>query len=53
MTGKLSGKAAVVTGGTANIGRLFAGALADDGADVLVHYTARAARTRPRRSSAS
>lgn len=38
MTGKLSGKVAIVAGGTANIGKLFAEALADDGADVMVHY---------------
>ena len=38
MARKLSGKVAVVTGGTANIGKLFAEALADDGADVMVHY---------------
>jgi NAD(P)-dependent dehydrogenase (short-subunit alcohol dehydrogenase family) len=38
MTGKLSGKVAVVTGGTANIGKLFSEALADDGANVVVHY---------------
>jgi NAD(P)-dependent dehydrogenase (short-subunit alcohol dehydrogenase family) len=38
MTGKLAGKVAVVTGGTANIGKLFATALAEDGANVVVHY---------------
>src|SRR5690242_14050020 len=38
MTGKLNGKVAIVAGGTANIGKLFAEALADDGADVMVHY---------------
>ncbi|MEV6286243.1 SDR family oxidoreductase [Kribbella sp. NPDC051770] len=44
MTGKLSGKVAIVAGGSANIGKLFAEALADDGADVVVHYNS------PRRS---
>lgn len=33
-----SGKVAIVTGGTANLGKLFAECLADDGADVVVHY---------------
>jgi NAD(P)-dependent dehydrogenase (short-subunit alcohol dehydrogenase family) len=33
-----SGRVAIVTGGTANLGRLFAEALAHDGADVMVHY---------------
>lgn len=32
------GKVAIVTGGTANLGRLFAEALASDGAHVMVHY---------------
>jgi NAD(P)-dependent dehydrogenase (short-subunit alcohol dehydrogenase family) len=45
MTGKLAGKVAIVTGGTANIGRLFTEALATDGADVVVHYNS------PRRSA--
>jgi NAD(P)-dependent dehydrogenase (short-subunit alcohol dehydrogenase family) len=38
MSGSQAGKVAVVTGGTANLGRLFATALAQDGADVVVHY---------------
>ena len=38
MSGPQSGKVALVTGGTANLGRLFAEQLADDGADVMVHY---------------
>jgi NAD(P)-dependent dehydrogenase (short-subunit alcohol dehydrogenase family) len=38
MTGTLSGKVAIVTGGTANLGSLFAKALADDGASIVVHY---------------
>lgn len=38
MSGSQSGKVALVTGGTANLGRLFAEQLADDGADVMVHY---------------
>lgn len=33
-----AGKVAIVTGGTANLGRLFAEALAGDGADVMVQY---------------
>jgi NAD(P)-dependent dehydrogenase (short-subunit alcohol dehydrogenase family) len=37
-TTKQAGKVAIVTGGTANLGRLFAGSLAGDGADVMVHY---------------
>jgi NAD(P)-dependent dehydrogenase (short-subunit alcohol dehydrogenase family) len=45
MTGKLTGKVAVVTGGTANIGKLFAEALAEDGANVVVNYNS------PRRSA--
>ncbi|MFH8788594.1 SDR family oxidoreductase [Streptomyces roseoverticillatus] len=38
MAGVLSGKAAIVTGGSANLGKRFATALAQDGADVMVHY---------------
>jgi NAD(P)-dependent dehydrogenase (short-subunit alcohol dehydrogenase family) len=38
MSGTLSGKVAIVTGGTANLGLLFAQALADDGANLVVHY---------------
>lgn len=38
MPGTLHGKVAIVTGGTANLGRLFAHSLAQDGADVVVHY---------------
>jgi NAD(P)-dependent dehydrogenase (short-subunit alcohol dehydrogenase family) len=38
MSGKLTGQVAIVTGGTANLGKLFAQALADDGADLVVHY---------------
>ena len=38
MTGTQTGKVAIVTGGTANMGRLFATQLAQDGADVMVHY---------------
>ena len=38
MPGKQSGKVAIVTGGTANLGKLFAGAMADDGADIMVAY---------------
>lgn len=43
-TGELAGRAAIVTGSARNIGRAIALALADGGADVLVHaHTARAA----------
>lgn len=38
MPGPQHGKVAIVTGGTANMGRLFAHSLAADGADVVVHY---------------
>jgi NAD(P)-dependent dehydrogenase (short-subunit alcohol dehydrogenase family) len=34
----LAGKVAIVTGGTANLGKLFAESLARDGANVVVHY---------------
>jgi NAD(P)-dependent dehydrogenase (short-subunit alcohol dehydrogenase family) len=37
-TAKQAGKVAIVTGGTANLGRLFAESLAADGANVMVHY---------------
>lgn len=38
MTGTQTGRTAIVTGGTANLGRLFARCLAGDGANVVVHY---------------
>lgn len=38
MSGTQAGKVAIITGGTANIGKLFSEALADDGANVVVHY---------------
>jgi NAD(P)-dependent dehydrogenase (short-subunit alcohol dehydrogenase family) len=38
MTGSQTGKVAIVTGGSANLGKLFAESLASDGADVVVHY---------------
>ncbi len=38
MTGSQTGKVAIVTGGTANLGKLFALSLAQDGANVMVHY---------------
>ncbi|HEY2562472.1 MAG TPA: SDR family oxidoreductase [Acidimicrobiales bacterium] len=38
MTSNISGKVAIVTGGSANLGKLFSEALADDGANVVVHY---------------
>ncbi|MBA0048549.1 MULTISPECIES: SDR family oxidoreductase [Mycobacteriaceae] len=44
MSGPLAGKLALVTGGSANLGSLFAHSLASDGADILVHYNS------PRRS---
>ena len=49
MTGSQAGKVAIVTGGSANIGRLFAESLASDGANVVVHYNSprRPAKLRP------
>jgi NAD(P)-dependent dehydrogenase (short-subunit alcohol dehydrogenase family) len=38
MSGSQAGKVAIVTGGSANLGRLFAESLASDGANVVVHY---------------
>ena len=38
MSGSQSGKVAIVTGGSANLGELFATCLAQDGADIVVHY---------------
>ena len=38
MTGSQTGKVAIVTGGSANLGKLFAESLASDGANVVVHY---------------
>lgn len=38
MSGPQTGKVAIVTGGTANLGKLFAEALAADGANLVVHY---------------
>ncbi len=38
MTGANTGKVAIVTGGVDNLGRLFADALASEGANVVVHY---------------
>jgi NAD(P)-dependent dehydrogenase (short-subunit alcohol dehydrogenase family) len=38
MTGTQTGKVAIVTGGSANLGKLFSESLASDGADVVVHY---------------
>jgi NAD(P)-dependent dehydrogenase (short-subunit alcohol dehydrogenase family) len=38
MTGTQAGRVAIVTGGTANIGKLFSESLANDGANVVVHY---------------
>jgi NAD(P)-dependent dehydrogenase (short-subunit alcohol dehydrogenase family) len=38
MPGPQHGKVALVTGGTANLGRLFSEQLAADGANVMVHY---------------
>lgn len=38
MTGSLTGKVAIVTGGSANLGKLFSQSLASDGASVVVHY---------------
>ncbi|GAB2627549.1 putative short chain dehydrogenase/reductase [Paractinoplanes abujensis] len=38
MTGTLAGKVAIVTGGTANLGKLFAESLAGDGANLVLHY---------------
>jgi NAD(P)-dependent dehydrogenase (short-subunit alcohol dehydrogenase family) len=38
MDTNLTGKVAIVTGGSANLGKLFSEALADDGASVAVHF---------------
>ena len=38
MTGSQAGKVAIVTGGSANLGRLFAESLASDGANIVIHY---------------
>jgi NAD(P)-dependent dehydrogenase (short-subunit alcohol dehydrogenase family) len=38
MSGKQAGKVAIVTGSTANLGKLFAESLAGDGADIMLHY---------------
>ena len=38
MAGCQTGKVAIVTGGSANLGRLFAESLASDGANLVVHY---------------
>jgi NAD(P)-dependent dehydrogenase (short-subunit alcohol dehydrogenase family) len=38
MSGSQTGKVAIVTGGVDNLGKLFALSLANDGADVVVHY---------------
>lgn len=38
MTGSQSGKVAIVTGATANLGKLFATSLAEDGAHIVTHY---------------
>lgn len=38
MTGSQAGKVAIVTGGSANLGRLFAESLACDGANIVIHY---------------
>lgn len=38
MPGTQSGKVAIVTGGSDNLGKLFVEQLADDGANIVVHY---------------
>ena len=38
MSNQQPGKVAIVTGGTANLGKLFATSLAEDGANVMIHY---------------
>src|ERR1700722_19555364 len=38
MTGSQAGKVAIVTGGSANLGKLFEQSLGSDGANVVVHY---------------
>jgi len=43
MTGSQAGKVAIVTGGAKNLGKLFATSLAQDGANVVVHYNSASA----------
>jgi NAD(P)-dependent dehydrogenase (short-subunit alcohol dehydrogenase family) len=47
MPGPQHGKVAIITGGTANMGRMFAQSLASDGANVVVHYNSPGAPTKP------
>ncbi len=44
MSGALQGKVAIVTGASANLGKLFAEALAADGAKVVIHYNSASKR---------
>ena len=51
MTGNQTGKVAIVTGGSANLGQLSAQSLASDGANVVVHYNGPAEPARRRESA--